>query len=509
MPGIPRAPGGRVTEEEKEEIKRRLDVTDPAMAAWIGLADVDRRGNKTTARCPNHNDQGDPNLTLHPPGFRYDIVAKCFNCGFSADIFGLYERIHNCDFGEAAGTLADRAGVMLARDEVPRPASRVRRGPRPVELRMTSAPPIGSVAPARPADRASEPDGDADEGVDEHDDGVDAWGVGAPGAAADGSVSTGRVAPPRTALTDLQREALEEVCLPHWRRALAEDPIARGYLASRGIDRRIIEARGIGYARQQPLRSGEDLRAAFARRYPDPGRLEAALGAMAEVGVFYRDGRTERYASHWYRDDEGKPVAKTHMPRIIMPDFEGGRVRDIMTRVVGDIPKHKGRKDLPQKYLNLKLISPMIFGYDAAMAAPPDAIVILVEGPFDVMAAEMLGFVGCAYRTSRPTPVQAGEVSDILMSHRAAIVHDDDAAGRRGVEEFTGRLGEQSIVPEGRYPATTPCPGANDLGELVKAHARAGTLAAAHALLCGAVVRAFAARGEDVRPYLPPLPAVA
>lgn len=92
------------------ELKTRLDIVE--VARLCGL-DPKKSGSAWVARCPAHPDQTGPghrpNLALHKTK-----GAKCFRCGFQADVIGLAVKAKGGDFGEVVDWLASLAGLTPA-----------------------------------------------------------------------------------------------------------------------------------------------------------------------------------------------------------------------------------------------------------------------------------------------------------------------------------------------------------------------------------------------------------
>lgn len=92
------------------ELKTRLDIVE--VARLCGL-DPKKSGSAWVARCPAHPDQTGsghrPNLALHKTK-----GAKCFRCGFQADVIGLAVKARGGDFGEVVDWLASLAGLTPA-----------------------------------------------------------------------------------------------------------------------------------------------------------------------------------------------------------------------------------------------------------------------------------------------------------------------------------------------------------------------------------------------------------
>lgn len=90
------------------ELKTRLDIVE--VARLCGL-DPKKSGSAWVARCPAHPDspEGRPNLAIHPTK-----GAKCFRCGWHADVIGLAVKAKGGDFGEVVDWLASLAGLAPA-----------------------------------------------------------------------------------------------------------------------------------------------------------------------------------------------------------------------------------------------------------------------------------------------------------------------------------------------------------------------------------------------------------
>ena len=88
-----------------EDLKTRLDIVE--VARLCGL-DPKKSGSAWVARCPAHPDgsEGRPNLAIHPTK-----GAKCFRCGWHADVIGLAVKAKGETFGEVVDWLARLAGL--------------------------------------------------------------------------------------------------------------------------------------------------------------------------------------------------------------------------------------------------------------------------------------------------------------------------------------------------------------------------------------------------------------
>jgi DNA primase len=90
-----------------EQIKEKLDI-----AAVVGsYIKLERAGGNFRAKCPFHNEKT-PSFMVSPDRGTY----HCFGCNKGGDIFSFVEEIEGTDFPGALRVLADRAGVVLTRE---------------------------------------------------------------------------------------------------------------------------------------------------------------------------------------------------------------------------------------------------------------------------------------------------------------------------------------------------------------------------------------------------------
>ena len=90
-----------------ETIKEKLSITD-VVGSYLKL---ERAGVNLRARCPFHNEKP-PSFFVSPGRGSF----YCFGCGAKGDIFSFVEQFEGVDFKGALKTLAERAGVPLARE---------------------------------------------------------------------------------------------------------------------------------------------------------------------------------------------------------------------------------------------------------------------------------------------------------------------------------------------------------------------------------------------------------
>ena len=95
----------QISNEQKEEIKARIDLAD--LIASYGI-DIRHNGSGIWCRCPFHNEKT-PSFKIDPSSGRY----HCFGCGESGDAIDFVMKQDGLSFGEAAKRLADKVGIEL------------------------------------------------------------------------------------------------------------------------------------------------------------------------------------------------------------------------------------------------------------------------------------------------------------------------------------------------------------------------------------------------------------
>ena len=100
-----------ISDEQKEEIKARIDIVD--LVSSYGH-NIEYKGGKPWVKCPFHTEKT-ASCLLKPIEGRF----HCFGCGKSGDVFEFVKEAEGITFGEAVKKLADKAGIEVKEGENP------------------------------------------------------------------------------------------------------------------------------------------------------------------------------------------------------------------------------------------------------------------------------------------------------------------------------------------------------------------------------------------------------
>ena len=195
--------------------------------------------------------------------------------------------------------------------------------------------------------------------------------------------------------------ALLTAAARHYSTQLRRSPVARSYLASRGIGMDAAQRLGLGYA------PGHGLRAYLQTAGFDNGRLR-------DSGLFLEGGR-ERFAG-----------------TITVPDAVSARVRWLTGRAVDPAAKPRFQAlPGPKPLLGLAALGPM-----------PSSIV-LTEGVFDYLTLAAWAYPACAALGTQGVDKVAAA---LWGSPRVFLAFDNDDSGYKAAQGLKDLLGRRAAV---------------------------------------------------------------
>ncbi|HEV2011255.1 MAG TPA: DNA primase [Candidatus Limnocylindria bacterium] len=216
--------------------------------------------------------------------------------------------------------------------------------------------------------------------------------------------------PPAERERETRLLAAHETAHFYFRQALRGTPkgkAAAEYVASRGIDEKMVEQFGVAYAPDLP----DGLLAYFRKKgYADEEILSTGLVVETERGLLDR-----------FRD------------RLIVP------IRDARGRIIA-FGGRAMRADQRGKYINspqtmLFNKSATLYALDAAKAeARRQSEAVIVEGYFDAIACHQAGLTNVVASMGTALTEDQYRTLDDLHLERAVVAFDGDAAGQRSAE---------------------------------------------------------------------------
>jgi DNA primase len=102
----------RLTDAQIEQVRTAADIVDVVS----GFVRLRKTGRNFTGLCPFHKEKT-PSFNVNPEL----QIFKCFGCGKGGDVISFVMEMGRVSFMEAVEELAERSGIVLAREEGPQP----------------------------------------------------------------------------------------------------------------------------------------------------------------------------------------------------------------------------------------------------------------------------------------------------------------------------------------------------------------------------------------------------
>ena len=240
----------------------------------------------------------------------------------------------------------------------------------------------------------------------------------------DGEATPMRVAaPPPSPPPDPHRRDVLNLATTIYAARFRREPVARHYVASRGLSPAVAADLRVGYA------CGELLPALRASGLP--------LAAAERAGLLYRR-----------RDGS---LVELLAGRVTVPEIRRGQTVWMTGRAC---PDRHGRPPRGPRYLALPL--KRLLGVERAARADE---VIVVEGPFDWLALTAWGYPALALGgTHPPGAARSALLAFLARRERVFLALDQDGAGREATAALLAALGPRAV--------DVPLPGVKDVAEL-------------------------------------------
>ena len=420
-------------------LKRAHPILETLTACGV---EVHGQGNHRVARCPFHEDQT-PSLGVYCDTDRF----YCFACGATGDTITFIQRFYSMSFREAIERLQSgypMGGVSMVGAAPEALSSAAAHAP--VKHVMQAPASVTSAAAQRIAQTPQE-------GASAH-----AWRPMARNGVSTEHQIDDRVAYDRGA--NEERSGLLTATVALYQQALEENAEAQAYLRERGVSMALAHQAHLGFADGQAL--GRFLAA-------DP----QAQAQARTAGLLDAQGH-ERLAGRIIIPEMRAGRCLWMVGRVSEPPSSASLAQDAAQPVTAARQRQPVREEVDtRRYLGVAGAKPLLgVGLVSAQSRTrirrsPNAGVLIVEGPFDWLAAlawrlpvTCFALVG-VYATER----QRAELLAIARDRPIWIALDNDAAGDMGARRLATQLSVQVDARVQVRRLMLPL-GAKDLGAL-------------------------------------------